>query len=780
MLYFRTVLNFSDSNSTVFFHLFASICYFTPILGAILADSKWGRFKTILYLSIVYLFGELILIFSSVIWNRGTISIATTFSGLLLIALGTGGIKPCICALGGDQFLAHEEKWRQSFFSMFYFALNMGALISMFLTPMLRSEFQCVGRVDCYPLAFGVPCALMAVAIVVFLLARNKYHLEPLPEENVLVAFCKCVWLAGKRKLMGYQSKSDNKAAINKGGPSIVGSNTSSDSNLSMYSGEEVLISASSLNPLNQQEQKRKEVVEVEKKKNKKKKKYANQDSHWLYLAADRFDTKSIEDFKAVLKILLITLPQPIYWCLFDQQSSLWTLQANRMNGRLFNTGFVLEPDQLSVANPLMILAFIPIFEIFIYPCLKKCKVNTKPIARMTVGGLIAALAFVFSSLIELRIQQYLPPTEPTLGHANLLLVNGLSDCSLLSPAILETTPNMTDSQQLISSRVYPTLQPLKTQTIELLSSNSSLLIEHNYQLKFKLSSSNSSTSENQVTLTSSSCPFNPTSEFKFNLAPLPDKSVRLLYIQQANGKLETKMFNDSLSLPVAGRARVRLIYEAFGSSAQVDKRQFSLVRPSTTSQQTNNKTSLSRVFTIQSKEGQIFISDYIDVEVPTKGELFLLQTNDGLLGPKNNQSIFLKAGTRNLIVVHQKDASTVEVRNELLQDNDYRISMLYQLVPYALISASEVLFSITGLEFCYSMAPDSMRSVIMALWSSTTAFGNILIVAVESIHFFPNVAHDFLFYASIMALDMVVFAYIGYNLKPYKGREKTIKKEVN
>ena len=59
--------------------------------------------------------------------------------GLALIAVGTGGIKPCVSAFGGDQFkLPEQERQLQTFFSVFYFAINAGSLISTALTPILR------------------------------------------------------------------------------------------------------------------------------------------------------------------------------------------------------------------------------------------------------------------------------------------------------------------------------------------------------------------------------------------------------------------------------------------------------------------------------------------------------------------------------------------------------------------------------------------------------------------------------------------------------------------
>lgn len=89
-----------------------------------------------------------------------------TIVALLLIATGTGGIKPCVSAFGGDQFkLPEQVKYLSYYFSLFYFSINAGSLISMFFTPILRADVHCFGEKDCYSLAFGVPGALMIVSI---------------------------------------------------------------------------------------------------------------------------------------------------------------------------------------------------------------------------------------------------------------------------------------------------------------------------------------------------------------------------------------------------------------------------------------------------------------------------------------------------------------------------------------------------------------------------------------------------------------------------------------
>lgn len=89
-----------------------------------------------------------------------------TLIGLALIAVGSGGIKPCVAAFGGDQFRIPEQVYQMTtFFSIFYFSINCGSLISSTVTPILRHDVRCFEEDDCFPLAFGVPGVLMVISI---------------------------------------------------------------------------------------------------------------------------------------------------------------------------------------------------------------------------------------------------------------------------------------------------------------------------------------------------------------------------------------------------------------------------------------------------------------------------------------------------------------------------------------------------------------------------------------------------------------------------------------
>ncbi|NXR99405.1 S15A1 protein, partial [Oxylabes madagascariensis] len=174
-LYFTRFLHWDDNFATAIYHTFVALCYLTPILGAVIADSWLGKFKTILYLSIIYAIGQAVLSVGSINdltdHNRDgspdtvAVNIALSMIGLILIALGTGGIKPCVSAFGGDQFEDDQEKQRGTFFSLFYLSINAGSLLSTLITPTLRGKVTCLLTIECYPLAFGVPAILMAVAL---------------------------------------------------------------------------------------------------------------------------------------------------------------------------------------------------------------------------------------------------------------------------------------------------------------------------------------------------------------------------------------------------------------------------------------------------------------------------------------------------------------------------------------------------------------------------------------------------------------------------------------
>ncbi|KAF1541768.1 Solute carrier family 15 member 1, partial [Eudyptes schlegeli] len=404
VLYFKYFLQWDDNLSTAIYHTFVALCYLTPILGALIADSWLGKFKTIVSLSIVYTIGQAVMSVSSINdltdHNRDgspdnvSVHIALSMTGLILIALGTGGIKPCVSAFGGDQFEDDQEKQRTRFFSIFYLSINAGSLLSTIITPILRAQ-ECGihSKQRCYPLAFGVPAALMAVALVVFIVGSRMYK-KVQPQGNIMTQVAKCIGFAIKNRFR-HRSKEFPKR------------------------------------------------------------------EHWLDWASEKYDKRLIAQTKMVLKVLFLYIPLPMFWALFDQQGSRWTLQATTMDG---NFGAIqIQPDQMQTVNPILIILMVPVVDGLVYPLIKKCKINFTPLRKITVGMFLASLAFVAAALVQVQIDKTLP-VFPAAGQSQIKVINLGTDNATVSfePQIqnvnvtsMESTAYMTfETSQLLSFKV--------------------------------------------------------------------------------------------------------------------------------------------------------------------------------------------------------------------------------------------------------------------------------------------------------------------------------------
>ncbi len=159
------VLLFQEADATFTYHIFSSLCYFFPVVGAFISDRIWGKYKTILYLSLVYCLGHAVLS----IWETKM----GLYAGLGLIALGSGGIKPCVSAHVGDQFKANQQHLLKKVYELFYFMINFGSFFSTLVTPWTLKHYGA-------SIAFGIPGVLMFLATIVFWMGRNQYvHVPP-------------------------------------------------------------------------------------------------------------------------------------------------------------------------------------------------------------------------------------------------------------------------------------------------------------------------------------------------------------------------------------------------------------------------------------------------------------------------------------------------------------------------------------------------------------------------------------------------------------------------
>ncbi|WP_437561897.1 POT family MFS transporter [Sorangium sp. So ce542] len=300
------------------YHLFVSACYFFPLLGGFLSDRFFGKYRTILWLSLIYCAGHACL----AIFER---SPSGFYAGLALIALGSGGIKPCVSAHVGDQFSEENKHLVKHVFALFYWIINFGSFFASALIPKTLEWFG--PRV-----AFGIPGALMLIATVVFWMGRDKYvHVPP----------------TGKNPHSFLRVLGD---AV-RGGRGARG---------------------------------------------------ATEGGHFLDAARGRHPEGAVEGAKAVLRVMTIFAPIPVFWALFDQKGSTWIVQATRMDLEVL--GHKLAPSQLMALNPLMVMLIIPFNTMILYPALERRGVRLTALGRMTAGMAIAGLSFVAVAALELAM----------------------------------------------------------------------------------------------------------------------------------------------------------------------------------------------------------------------------------------------------------------------------------------------------------------------------------------------------------------------------------------
>ncbi|CAH1102185.1 unnamed protein product [Psylliodes chrysocephalus] len=625
ILYLTNILFYSDADAKIIYHSFNMFCYFFPIFGAIISDSYLGKFNTIFYVSMIYACGSVLLTLSA-IDPLGIPQKAFTVISLLLMAIGAGGIKPCVSAFGGDQFmLPQQELQLATFFSLFYFSINAGSLISTFLTPVLRNDVHCFGNDSCFPLAFAVPGVLMIISIVIFALGRPLYKIKK-PQGNVIVDVGKCISHAIVRKI-----KSDEKR------------------------------------------------------------------DHWLDYAEEQYGSQLVSDIKATLHVLVLYIPLPIFWALYDQQGSGWTLQAVRMDGDI---GFyTILPDQMQVVNPLLILAFIPIFTYWVYPLLAKVNLLKVSLHRMICGGFLAAVAFAITALISIAIENS-DPILPSSGNIQLRLYNPNLDCPVTVTADFN---NFTSKVESNDYRIY--------RGIELPESKN---ITFNFE---------------------SSCfePFSQVHQLD------PAKAYGIL-----TRKGSAEIYKDDVAKNKKGNAVVRTLDFAGDQTVKY----------------------------VNSKESTITKNTTTAVEVPSPGK-YSIEIN----GKPTGKFVVFKLGGVYAVMIKQNGSDVIT--NSIIVTEPNSVHILWLLPQYFIITAGEIMFSITGLEFSYSQAPVTMKSLLQACFLLTTAFGNLIIVVIESIKIFDKQSNDFFLYTGLMVIDIVIFAFMAMRYKYVNFEDSDVSEET-
>ncbi|WP_230413623.1 POT-type proton-dependent oligopeptide transporter [Undibacterium umbellatum] len=350
------------------FHTFVIGVYFFPLLGGWLADRFFGKYNTVLWLSLVYCCGHACLaIFEN---NRNGF-----YTGLFLIALGSGGIKPLVTSFVGDQFDQSNRSLAQKVFDGFYWIINFGSFFASLLMPFFLKEFGA-------SIAFGIPGVLMLIATIIFWSGRTKYiHVPPAPRDPH--SFLNVVRTALTTNVPG-QARSGYFMAV-AGVLLAIGS---------MFLIPKVGIVAALCLAL---------VLVLG---------FGGMGA-WMQLERARgiHPDAAVDGVRSVLRILVVFVLVTPFWSLFDQKASTWVLQANDMikptiSFSIFSSSFSFEfqAAQMQALNPLLVMLLIPFNNIVLYPLLKRNGVELTALRRMGAGIAFSGLAWIVVGFMQLAI----------------------------------------------------------------------------------------------------------------------------------------------------------------------------------------------------------------------------------------------------------------------------------------------------------------------------------------------------------------------------------------
>ena len=353
-------LNQGQQTATGLGTFFSFWCYVTPLLGAWIADTYLGRFKTIMIAIGFAIVGHVVLVAGAApsVLAHNNSALGAFIIAIIIFGLGTGGFKPNISPLIAEQIVGEKLRVQTTktgerviidpaatsarIYNWFYLFINVGALIGQ-ITMAYTALY--VG----YWLAFLLPTIMFLLCPFVLIVCKKKYRVAK-PQGSVLGPAIKTLIFATKGKW--------------------------------------------SLNPVRTY-------------------KNFHSGNFWDDIKPSRlgdrkpawmtFDDAWVDEVRRGFAACQVFLWYPLYWTSYNQINNNLTSQADTMihNG--------VPPEIVSNLDPLALVILIPICDLVIYPALRKAGIKFTPIKRIALGFLTAAASMVWATVVQNYIYTHNP-----------------------------------------------------------------------------------------------------------------------------------------------------------------------------------------------------------------------------------------------------------------------------------------------------------------------------------------------------------------------------------
>jgi POT family proton-dependent oligopeptide transporter len=360
-LYLVDSLGFSESRAIAFISYYVSLSYVTPLLGGYLADATWGRFRTIVRFNGLYLVGLVTLSATAYDAVPPNVKSVGLYTGLAAVALGAGGIKANVAPFGAEQL--SDPSAVTSFFFAFYAAINVGSLLAYATVPATRHAFG-------FGPAFTLTAAFFVASVAAFLSARRGYVHTP-PTGSALASALRTVGCCRRKGDVAAQGEAKTWAhASPPPSPSLASRSP-----------------AAVVEPLQEELGERMSLISGAP---------AAGAQGW-----EEAEEAGRRDLAAIARLAPLFSMLIFFWSIYESNSTIWTLQARRMDLGL------LQPENLQIINPLIIITLIPLLDRVVLPACERrapAWAQPTPLRRLAFGMFGVAIAWIATGLLDSAI----------------------------------------------------------------------------------------------------------------------------------------------------------------------------------------------------------------------------------------------------------------------------------------------------------------------------------------------------------------------------------------
>ncbi|KAI7734138.1 hypothetical protein M8C21_018445, partial [Ambrosia artemisiifolia] len=391
VLYLVTQMHQSLPNAATHVTDWIGAAYVLTLVGAFIADAYLGRFLTIITFSFIYFAGMVMLTLSAKLDNlRPPLCLkrpcpqasdgqtAFLYTALGLIAIGTGGIKPCVSSFGADQFDEEDDGEvvkKYAFFNWFFFAINMGALLGITLMVYVQQEKG-------FAWGFGIPTITMFVSIVILAAGFSNYRYKK-PMGSAFTRFVQVMVVATKNHFHGHQVVSENQLyEVPTRESDILGARKLAHTPQYRFLDKAAIIKPQEPPPTTTQ-------------------------NRW-----NQCTITQVEEFKCFIRVLPIWATTIALSISFAQLSTFFISQATIMDCKL-GPHFIIPSGSIPVFSAINALILVPIYEKLIVPFLRSKTGHQRGITslqRMGVGLFISIFAMASAAVVEHKRRTHANP----------------------------------------------------------------------------------------------------------------------------------------------------------------------------------------------------------------------------------------------------------------------------------------------------------------------------------------------------------------------------------